>query len=206
MNTEVEIEVAQRDDATVIPNDAVVSMRDATVAGKALGLSEDVMREKMQALRGGMRGGAPTNAPGTQVAAAQGQQQQSAGAAERGNEGAAQRGNAGARTRGGNSGFAGGMAGGQRRGPGTSRPGIVFVPGSNGPEPRIVMLGVNDWDYTEVLSGLEEGDKVFMMTAARLAQQERERADRMRQRSGSMGGMRNTQQQQQGGGNPSGGR
>ncbi|HEY0304194.1 MAG TPA: hypothetical protein VGC44_04435, partial [Longimicrobiales bacterium] len=83
---------------------------------------------------------------------------------------------------------------------GQSRPGIVFVPGANGPEPRIVMLGVNDWDYTEVVSGLKEGDKVFMMTAARLAQQERERADRMRERSGAMGGMRNTQQQQQGGG------
>jgi HlyD family secretion protein len=80
------------------------------------------------------------------------------------------------------------LAGGPPRG--TNRPGIVFVPGTNGPEPRMVMLGVNDWDYTEVVSGLQEGDQVFLMTAARLAQQERERADRMRQRSGAMGGLR----------------
>lgn len=205
MNTEVEIEVAQRDDATVIPNDAVVSMRDATTAGKALGITEDEMREKMQALRGGMRGGAaPTGAPGTQVAAAQG---------ARGNGEPARRGNGATGERGGmrgrNSGspsprFAGSSNTGASRS--QSRPGIVFVPGANGPEPRMVMLGVNDWDYTEVVSGLKEGDKVFLMTAARLAQQERERADRMRERSGAMGGMRNTQQQQQGGGNPGGGR
>jgi HlyD family secretion protein len=204
MNTEVEIQIAQRDDATVIPNDAVVSMRDATTAGKALGFSEDQMREKMAALRDGMRGGGtPTAAPGTQVAAAT-----KAAPAAAPNAGAQQRGNAGGQQgmrRGGNRGGFGGGLGGQRRGANTSRPGIVFVPGANGPEPRIVMLGVNDWDYTEVVSGLKEGDKVFMMTAARLAQQERERADRMRERSGAMGGMRNTQQQS-GGGNPGGGR
>ena len=204
MNTEVEIEIAQRDDATVIPTDAVVSMRDATTAGKALGITEDEMREKMQALRGGMRGGAtPTGAPGTQVAAAQGRR-------ERGSVGASQDRSGGPQVRpdgnrGNGGGFTRGMGGGQGR-PSQSRPGIVFVPGANGPEPRIVMLGVNDWDYTEVVSGLKEGDQVFMMTAARLAQQERERADRMRERSGAMGGMRNTQQQQQGGGNPGGGR
>ena len=59
----------------------------------------------------------------------------------------------------------------------------------------MVMLGVNDWDYTEVISGLKEGDKVFLMTAARLQQQQKEMQDRMRQRNNSMGGMRNTQQQ-----------
>ncbi len=207
MNTEAEIEIAQRDNAVVIPNDAVVSMRDATTAGKALGFSEDEMRERMQALRSGPRAGAaPTGAPGTQVAAAQGagaQGRQSAGAHRaasgvRGNGETANRGNSGGAGMAGRSGprFSGSPGAGSPRG--TSRPGIVFVPGPSGPEPRIVMLGVNDWEYTEIVSGLEEGDKVFMMTAARLAQQERERADRMRERSGSMGGMRNTQQQQGG--------
>ena len=222
MNTEVEIEIAQRDDAIVVPNDAVVSMRDATTAGMALGFSEDDMREKMQALRGGMRGGgaAPTSGPGTQVAAAQGATAQR-GNGEPGNQGSTpectalrnkmrdggrESLSAEDRTKlrscfagGGNgsSRFSGSAGSGSPRG--QSRPGIVFVPGPNGPEPRIVMLGVNDWDYTEVVSGLQEGDKVFMMTAARLAQQERERADRMRERSGAMGGMRQSQSQQQGG-------
>jgi HlyD family secretion protein len=60
----------------------------------------------------------------------------------------------------------------------------------------MVRLGVNDWEYTEVLSGLQEGDKVFLMTAARLAQQQKERADRMRERTG-MSPMRQTESQQQ---------
>ena len=204
MNTEVEIEIAQRDDALVIPNDAVVSMRDATVAGKALGFSEDEMRDKLQALRTGMRG-TPTAGPGTQVAAAQGareqqgQQTRQAAPVQQQPGQQAQRG-PGAR---GNADGASRSAGAPRRS-NTSRPGIVFVPGANGPEPRMVMLGVNDWDFTEVVSGLKEGDKVFMMTAARLAQQERERADRMRERSGAMGGMRQSQSQQQSGGSSSG--
>jgi HlyD family secretion protein len=223
MNTEVEIEVAQRDNAIVVPNDAVVAMRDATTAGKALGLSEDAMRDKMNELRNaGSNGNAtPTGAPGTQVAQAQGstgpngqapangaaaQQQQRqmspecsalfTKSREKGRESlsdeertkmrACFRGMGGNNA--GRSGFGGGMAGGRR---GSSRPGIVFVPGANGPEPRMVTLGVNDWDYTEVISGLKEGDKVFLMTAARLAQQQKEQADRMRQRSsGALGGMR----------------
>jgi HlyD family secretion protein len=217
MNTEVEIEVAQRDNAVVVPNDAVVAMRDATTAGKALGLSEDAMREQMAALRNAGRNGnaTPTGAPGTQVAQAQGQaagsQQQvspectalrnkarEVGFRELSSEDRAKMTKAcPPRTRG----TGGGMMGAPGR-PGSSRPGIVFVPGASGPEPRMVMLGVNDWDYTEVINGLKEGDKVFLMTAARLAQQQKEQADRMRQRSsGALGGMR----QQPGGQNNQGG-
>ena len=83
------------------------------------------------------------------------------------------------------------MAGGPRRNP-NSRPGIVFIPGADGPEPKMVMLGVNDWDYTEVISGLTEGEKVFLMTAARLQQQQQQAQDRMRQRNNQMQGMRQT--------------
>jgi HlyD family secretion protein len=54
------------------------------------------------------------------------------------------------------------------------------------------MLGVNDWDYTEVISGLTEGEKIFLMTAARLQQQQQQMQDRMRQRNNQMQGMRQT--------------
>jgi HlyD family secretion protein len=207
MNTEVEIEIAQRDDAVVVPNDAVVSMRDATTAGKALGLSEDAMRDKMQALRENMRAATPTAAPGTQVAAAQGARAQQASPEctalrNKMREGGRESLSDADRTKlrscfgGGMRQGGGGFAGGNARG--TNRSSIVFVPGPNGPEPRMVMIGVNDWDYTEVISGLKEGDKVFLMTAARLAQQQKDAADRMRQRSsGALGGMRNQQQGQQ---------
>jgi HlyD family secretion protein len=222
MNTEVEVEIAERPGALVVPNDAVVSMRDATTAGKALGLSEDDMQDKLQAMRSGARAGA------TQVAAATGAPP-AAGktAADNGaNGGAASAECTTLRNKirdGGRAALSteertrlrtcfagmrrdGGSAGGSGSTRGSSRPGIVFVPGSSGPEPRMVMLGVNDWDYTEVLSGLKEGEQIFLMSAARLAQQERDRAERMRERSGAMGGMRQSQSQQQGGGTPGGGR
>ena len=48
----------------------------------------------------------------------------------------------------------------------------------------MVTLGVNDWEWTEVLSGLDPGEKVYLVTAVRLAQQEKEQNERMRQRSG----------------------
>jgi HlyD family secretion protein len=211
-------------------------MRDATTAGKALGLTEDQMREKMQALNDAARNATttPTGSPGTQVAQAQGANTaagQQQGEQQRSPECTALmskvREKGGFRSmsdedraqmrkvcpqmnRGNNRGGPGGgvMAGGaQRRG--TNRPGIVFVPGANGPEPKRVMLGVNDWDFTEVITGLKEGDKVFLMTAARLAQQQKEQADRMRQRnSGALGGMRQQPggQTGQGGGQPAGGR
>lgn len=222
MNTEVEVEIAERPGALVVPNDAVVSMRDATTAGKALGLSEEAMQEKLQAMRSGARAGA------TQVAAATGSAPPTGSAAtdNRGGDAANSAECTALRNKIRDSGrealsadertklracFAGmrrdgGSGGGASGAPGSRRPGIVFVPGANGPEPRMVMLGVNDWDYTEVLSGVQEGDQIFLMSAARLAQQERDRAQRMRERSGAMGGMRQSQSQQQGGGAPGGGR
>jgi HlyD family secretion protein len=211
MNTEVEIEIAQRDDALVVPNDAVVSMRDATTAGKALGISEDDMRQKMEALRSAARSGArPTGAPGSQVAAASGSRSSGETAnarnGETGNRRNGETGNPGngQMQRRGNPRFSGSPNSGSPNRRGTNRPGVVFIPGPSGPEPTMVMLGVNDWDYTEVVSGLKEGDKVFLMTGARLAQQQRDMAERMRQRqSGPMGGMRQQQgqgSQQQGGG------
>jgi HlyD family secretion protein len=74
------------------------------------------------------------------------------------------------------------------RGSGSSdvRPGIVFVHGANGIEPRSVMLGVNDWDHTEVLRGLEAGEHVVLISVARLQAQQQEMLNRMRQRNSGM--------------------
>lgn len=70
------------------------------------------------------------------------------------------------------------------------RPGVVFVQGPNGPEPRFVMLGLNDWDSTEVLRGVEEGDRVYLISVARLQQEQQELVDRIRNRSNPFGGSR----------------
>jgi HlyD family secretion protein len=59
----------------------------------------------------------------------------------------------------------------------------VFVKGVKGPEPRAVVLGLNDWDRSEVVSGLEAGEEVILISVARLRQQQEELLDRVRQRN-----------------------
>jgi HlyD family secretion protein len=70
------------------------------------------------------------------------------------------------------------------------RPGVVFVQGADGPEPRFVMLGLNDWESTEVLRGVEEGEQVYLISVARLQQEQQELLDRIRSRSNPFGGGR----------------
>ncbi|MDQ3697656.1 MAG: efflux RND transporter periplasmic adaptor subunit [Gemmatimonadota bacterium] len=88
--------------------------------------------------------------------------------------------------------------------PGTSRtrsrPGLVFVADSGTFKPRIVRLGVSNYDYSEVVSGLEEGEQVALLAAAALQAQRQESLDRFRERSGG-GGVPGMQRQppQQGG-------
>ncbi len=62
---------------------------------------------------------------------------------------------------------------------------VVFVIGDDEIiEPRMVVIGLTDWDRTEVVSGLEEGDRVALIGLAQLQAQREEYMERMR----SMGG------------------
>jgi HlyD family secretion protein len=74
-------------------------------------------------------------------------------------------------------------------GGGDVRPAIVFIQtdSASRPEPRSVMLGVNDWDYTEVIRGIEQGERIVLMSVARLQQQQQEMLDRMRTNTGFPG-------------------
>ncbi len=73
---------------------------------------------------------------------------------------------------------------------------VVFVVGEGGTiEPRMVMIGLTDWDHTEVVSGLEEGDRVALIGLAQLQAQREEFMERMRSMGGNpfggrMGGFR----------------
>jgi HlyD family secretion protein len=78
-----------------------------------------------------------------------------------------------------------------------ARPGVVFVEGAKGPEPKMVLLGLCDWDYTEVVRGLEPGTDVYLISVARLQQQQERFSSRMRERAG--GGMFGGGQQRSGG-------
>lgn len=99
-------------------------------------------------------------------------------------------------------------------GTGDARPGIVFVKGAKGPEPKAVMFGLSDWDNTEVVRGLDAGAEVYLISVARLQQQQEQFSNRMRERAGNGmfgGGQRGGSGGQggqggQGGGQPRGGR
>ncbi len=66
---------------------------------------------------------------------------------------------------------------------------MVFVVGEGGTlEPRMVMIGLTDWDATEVVSGLDEGDRVALIGLAQLQAQREEFLERIRSRSSPFGG------------------
>jgi len=77
----------------------------------------------------------------------------------------------------------GGARGGARGG--NVRMGLVFVQRADSSyEARMVRLGVADYDYTEVLSGLEEGERVALLSAAAAQMQREQSQNMMRQMQG----------------------
>jgi HlyD family secretion protein len=87
------------------------------------------------------------------------------------------------------------QVGNPERGPSgrSIRSGMVFVVKGDGKartyEPRMVMLGAANFDYTEVVSGLEEGEQVAMLASLALQAQRQQQNDRMRQNMGGVPGM-----------------
>ena len=62
---------------------------------------------------------------------------------------------------------------------------VVFVVDDRGvPEPRGVQIGLNDWDRTEIVSGVAEGERVALLGAAQLQAQQQEFLNRVRQGAG----------------------
>ena len=90
------------------------------------------------------------------------------------------------------------------RGPnGGGRRGLVFVAKGATFEPRVVTLGIANYDFTEVSSGLTEGEQVAIITAAALQQRRQEQLERFRGMTG--GGVPGMQRQQGGAGGGGGG-
>jgi HlyD family secretion protein len=64
---------------------------------------------------------------------------------------------------------------------GAPRPAVAFVVLADGStEMRPVLMGVNDWDNTEILAGLEEGEQVALIGAAQLQAEQQQMMNRMR--------------------------
>lgn len=74
---------------------------------------------------------------------------------------------------------------------GAPRAAVAFVMLADGTlEMRPVLMGVNDWDHTEILAGLEEGEQVALIGAAQLQARQQEMMNRMRGMGGGMFGPR----------------
>ena len=199
MNGEVSVLVERRENVLAVVNDAVRNPNEAAQAAQALGLDPDSVRAQIRAQRGvgsapGGPGASPVGATPTRTVAG--------GDVERAS---GQRAN-GQRRAGGRRGGAQGQppadtANGARiqlrQAPETSpgaeqqsaiRQGLVFVKDSaEGYQPRMVRLGVSNYDFTEVLSGLDEGEEVALLSAAALQMRRQEMNDRMRGMSGVPG-------------------
>lgn len=72
---------------------------------------------------------------------------------------------------------------------------IVFVNRGGQPTPVYVRTGLTDLDYSEVLSGLRDDDKVMLLPSASLLQSQQEWRERIQRMSGGSGvpGMQSTQ-------------
>jgi hypothetical protein len=67
----------------------------------------------------------------------------------------------------------------------SGRPGVVFVREADGLlSARAVLIGVNDWNNSEILIGLEEGEVVALIGGASLQARSRRGNEQMRGRMG----------------------
>ena len=196
MNAEVQIDVAQRADVVLVPNAAVVGMNDAMAAGAVLGLSADDVREDMQqssAPAAGGSGEGATTDPGAGEGPDGGEEDCSSLRARARADRSSLSDDDRARVRecfqamGGRGGM-GARSGGDDAD--ETRPAVVFVSTRNGPEARVVRLGLNDWDRTEVVSGLEAGEEVILISVAQMRQQQEEIMNRIRERTSPIPGGR----------------
>jgi len=215
MNGEVTMLVDRRQNVPAVPVDAIRTAREVAVVAPALGLDPDSVRAQVQrqaqammAARAARYAAAGDSAGGRGVAGAsgfggsggdssgfrRGMRRGWAGATgdtsrfrrgmRGGNGGGGRGGFAGFSAAGGQGagGFAGGGFGGGAR---ASRAQVVFVKTAKGIEPRAVRIGLSDFDYAEVLDGVQEGEQVVMLGVAEAQASREQTQQRIRQRVGS---------------------
>lgn len=179
MNAEVEILIAESRNVMVVPNNAVVNVQDAAPAAAVLGLDPAELPFGQGRLAGGRSAAGGPDAAAGDNGPPSGGGPSARGDAEGRRAAMAERGFR--RDAGGSGADAEGAEGLPPR---ETRPAVVFVVtgGDNGIEPRMVQVGLNDWDNTEVVSGLEEGEQLAVIGAAQLQAQQEEFLNRIRSR------------------------
>jgi HlyD family secretion protein len=213
MNSDVSVLVERQENVLAVPNDAVRSPRDAMAAATALGLDPATVRSALSSQMGRGRGGRPgrgrgagaarTSASTGDVAAGmpiaqngtQGQQAGRRNGMRRGQRyGAAGQDSTGMQRgrRGADAGMTSGAEGSTPSGT-RPHPGLVFLAQNGTFVPKVVMLGAGNYDVTQVISGLKEGDQVALITAAMLQQARDQQLQRIRERTGLPGMRSDTQ-------------
>ena len=120
-----------------------------------------------------------------------------------GSQGAQRQGQAGGAQ---NSGAANGAFQGGQAGRGRGRRGMVFTVKNGKYTPKVVQLGVSNYDVSEVLSGLNDGDSVAILNVAAMQAQQQASLDQIRNRGGVPGLQRQQPQGQGGAGGGAAGR
>ncbi|HVP15252.1 MAG TPA: efflux RND transporter periplasmic adaptor subunit [Terriglobales bacterium] len=231
MNGEVTISIARANDVLAVPLDAVRTMREMPAVAAALGMNADSVRAQVQreamaarAAADSAGGRAGRDAAGADSARARGAWAARGASGQGGGRGfgagAGQNAQAGGRSGAGrgsfagagrSGGFGGGLFGGSYAAGGAGSGGgngrgqmqVTFVQTADGFEPRVVRLGVSDFDYAQVLSGLKEGDEVALLSVAEIQAKRQQQQQQIRQRMG--GAMPGTGTGTGGGGRSSGG-
>jgi HlyD family secretion protein len=204
MNAEVEVLVDQASDVLLVPNNAIVNLQDVGPAALALGLDpESLDLSTMLGAEGAGRAGAGADSapPAREPTAANGDGSPAAGSAEsppdfrtmrqRVERGEISQDSARAlmqRFRSAGGGFRRGEARAEAGGSAsarTVRQAVVFVLDAQGrPAPRAVTIGLNDWDNTQVVSGLDGSETLAVIGPAQLQAQQQEFLNRIRERTG----------------------
>jgi len=199
MNGEVTVYIEQRTGVLAVPLDAVRTVRELPAVATALGVNADSVQAQVQRQvevrraaragadsargRGGWaRGGEAGRGPG-----GDGARHGAVGASRLpqgpGGGDGAQHGGVGAGVQHGPGGGGGAQHG--VAGPGARQAQVVFVKTARGLEPRLVRLGISDFDYVEVVDGLEEGDEVALLSVAEVQAKRQNDQAQLRQRMGS---------------------
>jgi HlyD family secretion protein len=162
MNGQVTIEIATRTQVVAVPLDAVRSMRELPTVAATLGLNADSLRAQVQRQMGARVATGVAGAPDS------GHARHSGGGA-----------------RGGGGAGRGGPGGGAAADLSASRAQIIMVQTARGLEARLVRLGISDFDFAEVLSGVREGEVVALLSVAEQAAKRAQQQAQLAQRVGS---------------------
>ncbi len=189
MNGEATMIVSQRENVLAVSNDAIRSTRELATVAPLLGLNPDSLRSMMQRQRSGA--GGPNGPGGANVPAQAGGAVPARGAqpGQGGRTGGARGG-----ARGEGRGFGGGGGFGNASttpsfGGGASTRAVVLIKQNGKWVPKSIRTGVSDFDYTEVLNGLQEGDSVALLASA--AMQANRAQQQQRARAATGGGLQN---------------